>query len=116
MNASERLALVRAEDFTPAWPHLNGARTVEREIPPWNGFGGEEDSLANCMPNGKPPPRDFVRLLEMDKDVLRFLARMVSDKPVDSTRRVILSFFLADDTVLIFEPGQAGAYMSAVHS
>ena len=101
---------MRADDFTPAWPHLNGAHAVEREIPPWNGFGGEEDSLANCMPNGKPPRRDFVRLLEMDKDVLRFLARMVSDKPVDSTRRVILSFFLADDTVLIFEPGQAGAY------
>lgn len=60
------------------------------------------------MPNGKPPRRDFVRLLEMDKDVLRFLARMVSDKPVDSTRRVIISFFLADDSILIFEPGQPG--------
>lgn len=36
--------------------------------------------------------------------MLRFLAKMETNKPIDMDRRFIISYFLADDTVLVFEP------------
>lgn len=41
-----------------------------REVPPYNGFGSEEDSLCSCaglLP--KPPRRDFVKFMEKDRQV-----------------------------------------------
>ncbi|KAF6040012.1 EFHC2 [Bugula neritina] len=81
-----------------------------KEVPPYNGFGSEEDSLCSCaglLP--KPPRRDFVKFMEKDRcglesNVLRFLAKMETTKPIDMDRRFIISYFLADDTLLVFEP------------
>ena len=83
---------------------------LQREMPPYNGFGSEEDSLCSCkglLP--KPPKRDFIKFMEcdrrgLDSNVLRFLARMDTKKPIDQDRRFIISYFLADDTILVFEP------------
>lgn len=81
-----------------------------REYPPYNGFGSEEDSLCSCMGLiPKPPKRDFIKFMEkdrhgLDSNVLRFLARMDTTKPIDQDRRFIISFFLSDDTILVFEP------------
>ena len=87
----------------------NGGRN-QREFPPYNGFGSEEDSLCSCMGLlPKPPKRDFIKFMErdrrgLDSNVLRFLARMDTEKPIDKDRRFIISYFLSDDTVLVFEP------------
>ena len=36
-----------------------------REVPPYNGFGSEEDSLCSCMGLlPKPPKRDFIKFME----------------------------------------------------
>ena len=36
-----------------------------REVPPYNGFGSEEDSLCSCMALlPKPPKRDFIKFME----------------------------------------------------
>ncbi|CAH1781543.1 unnamed protein product [Owenia fusiformis] len=81
-----------------------------REFPPYNGFGSEEDSLCSCMGLiPKPPRRDFIKFMEkdrhgLDSNVLRFLARMDTTKPIDQDRRFIISYFMSDDTVLVFEP------------
>lgn len=81
-----------------------------REFPPYNGFGSEEDSLCSCMGLiPKPPRRDFIKFMEkdrhgLDSNVLRFLARMDTTKPIDQDRRFIISYFLSDDTILVFEP------------
>ena len=83
---------------------------LPRQMPPYNGFGSEEDSLCSCkglLP--KPPKRDFIKFMEcdrhgLDSNVLRFLARMDTKKPIDQDRRFIISYFLADDTILVFEP------------
>ena len=81
-----------------------------REMPPYNGFGSEEDSLCSCMGLlPKPPKRDFIKFMEkdrrgLDSNVLRFLARMDTSKPIDMDRRFIISYFLSDDTLLVFEP------------
>lgn len=83
---------------------------MPKEVPPYNGFGSEEDSLCYCrdlVP--KPPRRDFVKFMEKDRcglesNVLRFLAKLETNKPIDMDRRFIISYFLADDTMLVFEP------------
>jgi len=82
----------------------------DREFPPYNGWGSEEDSLCSCMGLlPKPPKRDFIKFMEkdrrgLDSNVLRFLAKMETTKPIDTDRRFIISYFLSDDTVLVFEP------------
>jgi len=79
-------------------------------IPPYNGFGSEEDSLGNCLSLiPKPPQRDFVKFMAhdrrgLDSNELRFTARLVTDVAVDRDRRFIVSYFRTDDTMLIFEP------------
>lgn len=104
-------------DFTPlrVRQELMGtneqtAAQATRPAPPYNGFGGEEDSLNSSqglLP--RPPKRDFVKFmgkdrLGLDGNVLRFLARLDSVKPGDAERRFVISYFLADDTVVVFEP------------
>jgi len=82
----------------------------QREVPPYNGFGSEEDSLCSCMGLlPKPPKRDFIKFMEkdrhgLDSNVIRFLAKMNTSKPIDEDRRFIISYFLSDDTILVFEP------------
>jgi len=80
------------------------------EMPPYNGFGSEEDSLCSCMGLlPKPPKRDFIKFMEkdrhgLDSNVIRFLARMDTTKPVDADRRFIISYYLSDDSIQVFEP------------
>jgi len=76
-------------------------------VPPHNGFGDEEDSLGyvyKLMPD--KPKRDFFKYVDNDKKILRFTARLNTRVPEDVDRRFIISFYLSDDTVSIFEPGQ----------
>lgn len=98
------------DDFTPIKYKADGASSAARQMPPYNGFGSEEDSLCSCMGLiPKPPKRDFIKFMEkdrhgLDSNVLRFLARMDTTKPIDMDRRFIISYFLSDDTILVFEP------------
>ncbi|EDV26223.1 EF-hand domain-containing family member C2 [Trichoplax sp. H2] len=83
-----------------------------RQYPPYNGFGSEEDSLGNCLSLiPKPPRRDFIKFVEKDRkgletNILRFYAKMDTAKPIDVDRRFIVSYFLSDDTIKVFEPPQ----------
>jgi hypothetical protein len=56
------------------------------------------------LPN--QPKRDFFKYVDNDKKVLRFTARFNTRIPEDVDRRFIISFFLSDDTISIFEPAQ----------
>ena len=97
-------------DFASIQTRMPEIRTVEREVPPYNGFGSEEDSLCSCaglLP--KPPKHDFIKFMEkdrhgLDSHVLRFLAKLDSKHPNDSERRFIISYFLSDDSILVYEP------------
>ncbi|XP_029786818.1 EF-hand domain-containing family member C2 [Suricata suricatta] len=81
---------------------------IERKIPPYNGFGSEEDSLRTCIglvPT--PPKRGFKKFMERDRcNTLRFFAKLITNKCVDQDRRFIISYFLDDDTLSVFEPIQ----------
>lgn len=79
-------------------------------LPPYNGYGTLEDSLQNCLSLvPKPPKRDLHKLMNKDKIILRFVVKMVDTEThkhsaTDLARRFILSYFMMDDTLLIFEP------------
>ena len=79
---------------------------VKRVIPPYNGFGTEEDSLRSCTGSLNPPPpkKDLQKMRDKQGVILRFNAQLVSDKPDDATRRFVFQFFMEDDTIAIREP------------
>lgn len=78
---------------------------TERQIPPYNGFGNEVDSLGyiyDLIP--KKPKGDFFKSVDNDKKVLRYTARFNTRVPEDIERRFIISFYLSDDSISIYEP------------
>merc|ERR1711937_318647 len=122
------LKLVSCDDFTKNYYatkyNVNGFNALEnkalpkekqhvaKQVPPYNGFGTEEDTLCSCaglIP--KPPQRDFVKFMALDRKglnshVLRFVAVMDTEYSVDKARRFTVSFYLSDDTIAVFEPPQ----------
>jgi len=81
--------------------------SVVNSIPPYNGFGSLEDSLQNCLSLvPQPPKKDHIKMLENDKKVLRYEAKLGSQRQEDRHRRFIISYWLADDMISIFEPQQ----------
>lgn len=98
------------DDFARIQYKQDAPSGLPKQWPPYNGWGSEEDSLCSCMGLlPKPPRRDFIKFMEkdrrgLDSNVLRFLGRMDTSKPIDMDRRFIISYFLSDDTILVFEP------------
>lgn len=76
-----------------------------REYPPHNGWGGEEDSLQNCLSLIPKAPKDRPLPVDASK-VLRWEARLVTDVADDKIRRFVISFFTYDDTMMVAEPPQ----------
>jgi EF-hand domain-containing protein 1 len=54
----------------------------------------------------KAPKPNFAKLLDNEGRVMRFSGTMVSERPEDAERKFVVGFYLADDTVGIFEPPQ----------
>ncbi|XP_001624761.2 EF-hand domain-containing family member C2 [Nematostella vectensis] len=100
------------DSFEPIKYRAPPAMFPPREVPPYNGFGSEEDSLCSCLSLiPKPPKRDFIKFMEKDRhglesNVLRFVGCLNTTRPIDMDRRFIISYFLSDDTILVFEPPQ----------
>jgi len=51
----------------------------------------------------KPPKKDVTKLLALDGKSLRFLAKFQHPSVDDVNRRFLVTFYMADDTVAIFE-------------
>lgn len=78
---------------------------TDRQVPPYNGFGNEIDTLGyiyDLVP--KKPKGDFFKSVDNDKKILRFNARFNTKVPEDIERRFIISFYLGDDSISIYEP------------
>ena len=77
----------------------------QMELPPYNGFGSQLDTIQNCVSLiPKPAKKDFHKMMNNEKKVLRFMAKLNSDEKhtlphADVDRKFVISFFLADDTV-----------------
>jgi len=79
---------------------------TEMVIPPYNGFGDEEDSLGYVYRlEPIPPKKDYFKWMD-NQQYLRFKGKFNTKKPEDIRREFIITFFLHDDTVLIYEPVQ----------
>jgi len=85
-------------------------KAVKREAEAYNGFGSVEDTPAATSLIPKPPKKDFHKLMAKEKMVLRFVTKMMDSEGAsalsnsDKDRSFILSYFLADDSISIFEP------------
>ncbi|XP_048720838.1 EF-hand domain-containing family member C2 isoform X4 [Caretta caretta] len=108
------------KDFTPVPFKAPPPPKIERKFPPYTGFGSEEDSLGSCMSLlPQPPQKDFKKFLEKDRkglesNLLRFLAKFITDNPIDKDRQFIISYFLSDDTISVFETPQRNTGGSCV--
>ena len=83
------------------------AEPVVVQVPPHNGFGDEIDSLGfvyDLVP--KKPKIDFFKYVDNDKKILRYTAKFNTRVPEDVDRRFIISYYLSDDKISIFEPAQ----------
>ncbi|XDV30268.1 hypothetical protein PO909_033222 [Leuciscus waleckii] len=100
------------EDFTPVSFKAPPPPKPAKQVPPYTGFGSEEDSLCSCqglLP--KPPQKDFRKFMEKDRqglvsNVLRFVGKMLTDSSIDKERVFIICIYLSDDTMVVFEPPQ----------
>ena len=54
----------------------------------------------------KKPKIDFFKYVDNDRKILRYTSRFNTKIPEDEDRRFIISFYLADDTISVFEPAQ----------
>ena len=75
-------------------------------VPPHCGaaVGSLEDSLQNCLSLApKQPKKDLKKMLDNAGKSLRFSAKLVSVIPSDQHRRFIVTFYLEDDSLAIFE-------------
>lgn len=82
---------------------MEKAKRYYQPIPPYNGFGTEEDSLGsvyNLQP--KPPKKDLNKMFKSDQNILRFEARQISKNREDNNQKFIVSFFCGDDTVQVY--------------
>eukprot|EP01006_Ploeotia_vitrea_P053971 TRINITY_DN67834_c7_g14_i1.p1 TRINITY_DN67834_c7_g14~~TRINITY_DN67834_c7_g14_i1.p1 ORF type:complete len:759 (-),score=100.08 TRINITY_DN67834_c7_g14_i1:1110-3386(-) len=94
-------------DFAPIDISQPGPPKVQTEPPPYNGFGDEEDSLGSWKYLvTKPPKKDVKKFLENSNKVLKFQLRLIGGDTSNAVRRFVLTYFLADDTLSIFEPAQ----------
>ncbi|XP_055640379.1 EF-hand domain-containing family member C2 isoform X2 [Toxorhynchites rutilus septentrionalis] len=98
------------EDFTPILGYSVRRNEFqqrvrrERELPPYNGWGSHEDSEGNCMTvEPKPPKIDFRKFVLYDRCNLRFGARMISDIKENNDRFFVITYYLNDDTVSVYE-------------
>nr|CAH8824972.1 unnamed protein product [Trichobilharzia regenti] len=91
-------------DFTPLDVEIKQPEIPKKEIPPFTGYGTIEDSLSSTKSFIlKPPKADFAKQVDYAQKVLRYETRLDSVRPEDASRRFILSYWLADDMISIFE-------------
>lgn len=77
---------------------------IERNIPPYNGWGSMADSEANCLSLiPKPQHRDMNKFLKLDRCNLRFKASMISNIAENVDRVFIITYYLSDDTISVYE-------------
>merc|ERR1711871_721396 len=84
--------------------------TPKMPIPPHEGglaIGSEEDTLGSCLSlRPTAPKRDFAKMDRLAGCILSFGCRMISDREDDRDRKFSLQYFLADDTIKVYEPPQ----------
>ena len=87
---------------------------IPLQVPPHGGaaVGSLNDSLQNCLSLApKQPKKDIRKMLDNAGKILRFSADMVSVLPADKHRKFVISYFLEDDSMSIYEPARPNSGM-----
>ncbi|CAF1645758.1 unnamed protein product [Adineta ricciae] len=98
------------QDFTPISYKKGNDYKPLKQTYPYTGFGSEEDSLNSTKKLlADPVKKDFNKFMGFDRQalesyILRFMAKIMTKDPIQSQRRFVISYFLADDTISIHEP------------
>jgi len=92
------------EDF-PAFNMTDSEPAIPQMKPPeYKGYGTEEDSLGSFLYLiNKVPKIDFKKFMENDGLNLRFLAKFINPASEDKNRRFILTYYMNNDTISVFE-------------
>ena len=100
MTATSTFSSTRASSPSPA-----------RRIPKSVGYGSQDDSLGsvfNLQP--KVPRQNILRKKEWSQKAMRFKAKLLNTgEENDKDREFVLSVYLADDTIMIFETNRANS-------
>ena len=92
-------------DMQPIKLKRNPPQKVIHPIPNHDGFGSEEDSLLSVFylnPAGKIHEY-YMQKFKKDKHILRFNAKLISPVPSDEERKFILTYYVRDDAIQIYE-------------
>ena len=83
----------------------NPPQRIIYPIPPYNGFGSEEDSLNNVkyINFENKNIENYVERFKRDKHILRFLCKLISPNPSDEERQFLISFFMSDNSIQVYE-------------
>lgn len=91
-------------DFTPVDVSRPPPPSPAKVLPPPTGYGSHADSMGSCLALvPRVPKNECLKLLQFDNKSLRFLAHMANGRYEDSERRFIISYYLASDTLSIWE-------------
>eukprot|EP01061_Rhynchopus_euleeides_P037946 TRINITY_DN65265_c0_g1_i1.p1 TRINITY_DN65265_c0_g1~~TRINITY_DN65265_c0_g1_i1.p1 ORF type:complete len:582 (+),score=236.42 TRINITY_DN65265_c0_g1_i1:147-1748(+) len=116
-----RFQLISCDDFTKCYLREFHGRDDSEPIvvdsapktaakplpPPYNGYGDEDDSLGSWKNLVlKPPKKNVKQYIENSGAMLKFRMKIDTADPANEVRRFVLTYYLADDTVSIFEPAQ----------
>ncbi|EKX40199.1 hypothetical protein GUITHDRAFT_52356, partial [Guillardia theta CCMP2712] len=106
------------DQFTRDWMDKHGLPQTEavlpeppallefkRKVPNYLGFGSHEDSFQTVLNPIMPKvnKKDFIKAMANSGKIMRFKAKIVSTIPEDDGRLFIISFFLADDEMSVYE-------------
>lgn len=94
-------------------PKTSTIPKAQREIPPHNGFGSEEDSLMNCTGplSNTLSPKKVVR----EEKCLSFVCEMIAKCPEDAQRRFVATYFVTDSTLKVHEiPAKNSGFVGGV--
>ena len=81
---------------------------VDRPVLPTPSFNGYGDKFhagtewKSLIP--KQPKKDYNKIIGLDGHRIRMTASIVSDNPDDQQRKFVITYFLHDDTLLVYEP------------
>ena len=83
----------------------NPKQNIIHPIPPYNGYGTEEDSLLNVkyLNFQYKVHENYVNIFKRDKHILRFLSKLISPFPSDEERKFLLSFYCRDEAIQVYE-------------
>jgi hypothetical protein len=93
-------------DMTPIEIKTSSTQGIVHPIPQYNGFGSEEDSLYSVLylePKIKKKEFQYTEQFKRDKHILRFNAKLISPIPSDEERKFIVSFYVKDFSIQIYE-------------